>query len=508
MTFSRASGVLLHPTSLPDRFGIGDLGDKAYAFADWLVAAGQSYWQILPLGPTGYGDSPYQCFSSRAGNPLLIDLDALAADGLLTPGELGQAPELAAERVDFGRVIDFKWEMLHRAVNRFRQHASAERQAEFEAFCGQQAGWLDDFALFMALKGEHDLQPWNTWEPELATREPGALERAQRALAGAIYTHQVVQFYVFRQWAALKAYANDKGLQIIGDIPIYVAMDSADAWANQHLFHFDEKGQPTVVAGVPPDYFSETGQLWGNPLYRWEVMADSGFAWWIQRFRMAFSQVDVLRVDHFRGFYNYWEVPADEDTAVNGRWLYGPGAPFFRAVRDALGPVQIIAEDLGDFTPESRAGVDALQAEFGFPGMKVLQFAFGSGPRDPFLPHNYASPDWVVYTGTHDNDTTRGWWEVTSTEQERHYAREYLDRDGSQIAWDLIRLGWGSVAYVAMVPAQDLLGLGHESRMNTPSTVGAPNWCWRLLPGALTTELASRLYTLTAIYGRLPDSQP
>jgi len=318
----------------------------------------------------------------------------------------------------------------------------------------------------------------------------------------------VVQFYVFRQWAALKAYANDKGLQIIGDIPIYVAMDSADAWANQHLFHFDEKGQPTVVAGVPPDYFSETGQLWGNPLYRWEVMADSGFAWWIQRFRMAFSQVDVLRVDHFRGFYNYWEVPADEDTAVNGRWLYGPGAPFFRAVRDALGPVQIIAEDLGDFTPESRAGVDALQAEFGFPGMKVLQFAFGSGPRDPFLPHNYASPDWVVYTGTHDNDTTRGWWEVTSTEQERHYAREYLDRDGSQIAWDLIRLGWGSVAYLAMVPAQDLLGLGHESRMNTPSTVGAPNWCWRLLPGALTTELASRLYTLTAIYGRLPDSQP
>ena len=504
MNLARASGVLLHPTSLPGRFGIGDLGNEAFAFVDWLAGAGQSLWQVLPLGPTGYGDSPYQCFSALAGNPLLISLERLADDGLLTAGELSDTPAFPAERVDYGPVIWFKWERLTRAAERFRSHANGERQAEFEAFCAHHAGWLDDFALFMAIKQHHGGAPWNTWSPELIARDPGALAQWREQMAGPVFLHKVVQFYFFRQWSAVKSYANSRGIQIIGDIPIYVAMDSADAWGNQHLFHFDSKGQPTVVAGVPPDYFSPTGQLWGNPLYRWDKMAETGFAWWIQRFRMAYAQADILRVDHFRGFYDYWEVPAGETTAINGRWLLGPGAPLFRAVRDALGPVRIIAEDLGMFTLESRAGVDALRAEFGFPGMKVLQFAFGGGLDDPFLPHNYTSPDWVAYTGTHDNDTTRGWWEATSTERERDSARRYLGCDGSDIAWDLIRLVWASVAQTAIAPAQDLLNLGHEARMNTPSVSGPPNWCWRMLPGALSGDLAARLRGLTEVYGRLP----
>jgi 4-alpha-glucanotransferase len=333
------------------------------------------------------------------------------------------------------------------------------------------------------------------------------LARWREELADEIQSQKYRQWQFFQQWLAVKAYANEKGIRIIGDIPIFVALDSADVWANAHLWHFDEDLQPTVVSGVPPDYFSATGQLWGHPLYRWEIMAENGYEWWIQRFRLAFTQADVVRIDHFRGFYNYWEVPGDADTAVVGRWLYGPGAALFRAVTRALGDVAIIAEDLGDFDRESRAGVNALQEEFGYPGMKVLQFAFGAGPRDPFLPHNYRTPESVVYTGTHDNDTVLGWYRVSSTEQERDYARKYMNIDASDITWDMIRLAWASVANTAVTTVQDLLKLGREARMNTPSTVGPPNWCWRLLPGVLTPDIAERLLTMTAVYGRRPAAE-
>jgi 4-alpha-glucanotransferase len=504
MSLPRRSGILMHPTSLPGRYGIGDLGAAAYAFADFLVRAGQTYWQVLPLSPTGYGDSPYQSLSAFAGNPMLIDLKKLVEWGHLSAADLEALPYFADDRVDFGPVIYHKMRLLDQAFANFRARGAGEQRAALAHFCEEQAPWLEDFALFMALKEAHDLRPWEEWEPELKTRQPEALACWQAEQAEAVEKQRYRQWLFFEQWLALKAYANDRGLQIIGDIPIFVALDSADVWANPHLFYFDEALRPTVVSGVPPDYFSETGQLWGHPLYRWEVMAEQGFAWWIERFRMAFTQADVVRIDHFRGFYNYWEVPAGEKTAIKGRWLYGPGADLFHAVTGHMGQVAIIAEDLGDFDEESRAGVDALQAEFGYPGMKVLQFAFSAGPSDPFLPHNYTSPEWIAYTGTHDNDTAVGWYQESSTEAERDYARKYLSRDGSDIAWDLIRLGWASTANTAMTTTQDLLRLGHYSRMNTPSTVGPPNWGWRLLPGALGDDVAQQLLELTAIYGRTP----
>jgi 4-alpha-glucanotransferase len=501
--FPRCSGILLHPTSLPGAFGIGDLGQEAYGFVDFLGSAGQSYWQVLPLSPTGYGDSPYQGLSAVAGNPMLISLEKLAEIDHLSPADLHDVPAFPQDHVDFGPVIRYRTELLNCAFERFRAHAPDSQRQAFASFCEQEAAWLEDLALFMALKQTHHLQPWHEWETGAATRQPRALTGWTETLAGEIEYQKYLQWQFFEQWLALKGYANEQGIRIIGDIPIFVALDSADVWANPHLFHFDEALQPLVVSGVPPDYFSETGQLWGHPLYDWERMAQDGYAWWIARFRMALKQADVVRIDHFRGFYNYWEVPAGEDTAVKGRWLHGPGADFFHAVTDALGEMAIIAEDLGDFDAASRAGVDALQAEFGYPGMKVLQFAFGSGSADPFLPHNY-SPDWVVYTGTHDNDTTVGWYRTSSTEAERDYARKYLGSDATDIAWELIRLGWASVANTAMTTVQDLLSLDHTARMNTPSTVGPPNWCWRLPKGALTGEIAQRLLELTAVYGRTP----
>ncbi|HEY6042901.1 MAG TPA: 4-alpha-glucanotransferase, partial [Anaerolineae bacterium] len=333
--------------------------------------------------------------------------------------------------------------------------------------------------------------------------KPDALVRARQALSEVIEKTKYLQWQFFDQWLAVKRYANERGVKLVGDVPIYVARDCADVWTNPHLFHLDENLRSVVVSGVPPDYFSATGQLWGHPLYRWDVLQRDGYAWWIARFRAMFTLADVIRIDHFRGFYNYWQVPASETTAVRGEWLKGPGAELFRAVTSALGEVAIIAEDLGDFTPESRAGVDALQHEFGFPGMKVLQFAFGAGPGDPFLPHN-TTRDYVVYTGTHDNDTALGWYQATSTEQEREYARRYLRSDASDLSWDLIRLAWSTVANTAVTTAQDLLSLGHEARMNTPSTVGAPNWGWRLTPNALTNEIAGRLADLTWLFGRMP----
>lgn len=504
MRFPRRSGILMHPTSLPGRFGIGDLGDQAYRFVDWLVSAGQAYWQVLPLSPTGYGDSPYQALSAFAGNPMLISPSRLVEIGHLSAADLEEMPFFADDRVDFGPVIYHKTKLLNRAYANFRAQAPEAQGKSFSRFCREQASWLDAFALFMALKEAHDLQPWHEWEHGAATRQPEALSRWTESLAGEIENQKYRQWQFFEQWLALKQYANGEGIRIIGDIPIFVALDSTDVWANPHLFHLDEDLQPTIVSGVPPDYFSKTGQLWGHPLYRWELMAQNGYDWWIERFRMAFTQADVVRIDHFRAFYNYWEVPAEEDTAINGQWLLGPGAEIFHTVTGALGQVAIIAEDLGDFDTKSRAGVDALQDEFGYPGMKVLQFAFSAGPDDPFLPHNYASPDCVVYTGTHDNDTSLGWYQASSTEEERDYARKYLGRDASDIPWDLIRLAWASVANTAITTVQDLLGLGHDSRMNTPSTVGPPNWGWRLLPGALTPEIADQLLALTAIYGRKP----
>ncbi|MEA3338854.1 MAG: 4-alpha-glucanotransferase [Chloroflexota bacterium] len=503
MTFQRSSGILLHPTSLPGRFGIGDLGQTAYQFVDFLAQAGQSYWQVLPLNPTGYGDSPYQTLSAFAGNPMLISPEKLVEAGHLSTADLENAPPFPDARVDFGPVIPYKTSLLDLAYANFRARATARQRDDWSRFCNEQSVWLDDFALFMALKETHDLRPWNEWEAGAATRQPKALARWRESLAGRIENQKYRQWQFFEQWLALKQYANERGIRIIGDIPIFVSMDSADVWANPRLFHLDEQLRPTVVSGVPPDYFSETGQLWGHPLYRWKVMAQEGYAWWITRFRVAFTQADVMRIDHFRGFYNYWEIPAGEKTAINGRWLRSPGADLFHATTAALGKVAIIAEDLGDFDAESRAGVDALQTEFGYPGMKVLQFAFGAGPTDPFLPHNFVR-DCIVYTGTHDNDTTLGWYQTTSTKTERDYARKYLGSDGSDIAWELTRLAWASVAHTAITTAQDLLSLGHEARMNTPSTVGQPNWCWRLRPGALTDKIAARLRKLTAIYGRTP----
>ncbi len=503
MKFPRRSGILLHPTSLPGRFGIGDLGDAAYRFVDFLAAAGQSYWQMLPLSPTGYADSPYQTLSAFAGNPMLISPEKLVQAGHLSEADLADVPPFPADRVDFGPVIPYKMRLLNRAFANFCAHAPDWQRAAFARFCDEQSSWLDEFALFMALKEAHDLHPWYEWEAEIVTRQPEALERWRESLAGEIENQKYRQWQFFEQWLAVKWYANERGVRIIGDIPIFVSLDSADVWASPHLFHFDQHLHPTCVSGVPPDYFSATGQLWGHPLYRWDVMAQDGYAWWITRFRMAFTQADVMRVDHFRGFYNYWQVPAEAETATDGRWLYGPGADLFHAVTAALGDVAIIAEDLGYIDAESRAGVDGLQAEFGYPGMKVLQFAFGSGSGDPFLPHNFI-PDCMVYTGTHDNDTVKGWYRVTSQYAERDYARKYLARDGSDIAWDVIRLAWSSVAHTAITTVQDLLSLGHEARTNLPGTVGAPNWCWRLLPGALNDTVAARLLELTAIYGRKP----
>jgi len=504
MRFPRQSGILMHPTSLPGRYGIGELGDEAVRFVDFLAAAGQAYWQVLPLSPTGYGDSPYQGLSAFAGNPMLISPEKLAELGHLSAADLEAMPHFPNDRVDFGPVIYHRTNLLNQAFANFSTHAPDSQRAAFADFCEAQGAWLEDFALFMALKEAHDLRPWHEWEEGAAKRVPAALARWREDLADQIERQKYCQWQFFDQWLAVKAYANERGIRIIGDIPIFVALDSADVWASPHLFHFDDELRPTAVSGVPPDYFSETGQLWGHPLYRWEVLAEEGYAWWIERFRMALTQADVVRIDHFRAFYNYWEVPAGEKTAVKGRWLRGPGAGFFHAVTEALGEVAIIAEDLGDFDDESRAGVDALQSAFGYPGMKVLQFAFGAGPADPFLPHNYTSADWVAYTGTHDNDTVLGWYEESSTEAERDYARKYLGSDGTDVTWDLIRLAWASTARTAMTTTQDLLRLGHYARMNTPSTLGPPNWCWRLLSGTLTDEIAERLLTLTGIYGRMP----
>ena len=491
----RRNGILLHPTSLPGPAGIGCLGIECLQFIDTLCEAAQSLWQVLPLGPAAYGNSPYSCYSAFAGNPLLIDLRPLAAEGDLD--ETGMPDAFPDERVDYALVHSIKSEALKRAGERFlaRTGGDTSRKEEFWHFC-RTTPWLHDYAVFMAAKGAFGGKSWDQW-PEGMSRHSSDSNGYAHELGPAVELQKYLQWQFFRQWKKIRTYANSRGIEIIGDIPIFVAYDSADVWAHPEIFHLDRGGRPLVVAGVPPDYFSKTGQLWGNPLYNWDIMAFHGFDWWIQRMKSALELYDWVRMDHFRGFEAYWEVAATEKTAVNGRWVKGPGQALFNALLDALGPLPIIAEDLGVITPD----VEALRDKFSFPGMKILQFAFGSGPENPYLPHNIERHS-VIYTGTHDNDTSVGWFSALSFEERQHIL-EYLNTDGNDIAWDLIRAACASVADVAIIPLQDILSLGRDARMNTP---GAPdgNWSWRFRHGEITDGTVKRLFALTQLYGRIP----
>ena len=505
MSFPRSSGVLLHPTSLPGRFGIGDLGREAYRFADFLIHSDQSLWQVLPLGPTGYGDSPYQSFSSFASNPLLISPELLAEDGLLGEGDIKHPPRFPVEAVDFGRVIDYKSALLRRAFVNFRRSKRKALREGFVTFVNQAAHWLDDYALFRALKDEHGGAAWNQWQAELARREPQAIADARERLSDQIEAQKFYQFLFDRQWSALKSHCNGHGIKIIGDIPIFVAYDSADVWANRELFKLNEDGSPRAVAGVPPDYFSKTGQLWGNPIYDWQRHRETNYQWWKDRLRATLSTVDIVRIDHFRGFAASWEVPAGDATAERGRWVEVPGRELFTLLRQEFGEMPIIAEDLGVITPD----VETLRDGLGFPGMRILQFGFRNITNTD-LPHNYV-PNTVVYTGTHDNDTAVGWFNsaagrgstrtAAQIAREKKLCKEYLNTDGREINWDFIRAAMASVAHTAITPAQDLLGLGSEARMNLPASTSG-NWHWRMKPGALTKAIGKRLGGLAQVYVR------
>lgn len=508
MPLSRAAGILLHPTSLPGRFGIGDLGFEAYRFIDFLAGSGQQYWQVLPLGPTGFGNSPYMCYSAIAGNPLLISLELLRDEGYLEDGDLWNVPDFPSDQVDYDKVIAYKLPLLQKACENFKLRASEDQRNRFAEFCANKALWLDDYAMFMALKEANEGKSWYQWEPDLIQRSPAALDQWGRRLNSEIVFHKFLQFAFFSQWSQLKQYASDRGIEIIGDIPIYVAHDSADVWSHPENFCIDaETYEPALMAGVPPDYFSATGQLWGNPVYNWEHLQETGFKWWIQRFEAMLDYVDIIRIDHFRGFESFWAVPLDPEiepelrTAEKGEWVKAPGKEFFEALRDQLGKLPILAEDLGVITPE----VEELRDTFEFPGMKILQFAFGSDPANPFLPFNYPR-NCVVYTGTHDNDTTVGWFN-SRPEWERDAILRYLSHvspDG--IHWDCIRLAYSSVANLAILPMQDLFGLGSEARMNFPGQIEG-NWEWRYWSDALTTELGDRLKTMIHTYGRAAQPQ-
>lgn len=515
MNFPRASGVLLHPTSLPNDFGIGDLGPSAYEFVDFLVEARQTYWQVLPLGPTGYGDSPYQCFSAFAGNTLLISPEKLIDRGLLTSADLASKPDFECGRADYGGVYEWKNAILPIAYRRFKVAASVELRGAFESFAFENASWLDDYALFRAIKASQDQKAWYEWDAPLKLREPGALAFIREHLDDEIGAQKFFQFLFFLQWAELKEYAARGAVKIAGDAPIFVALDSADVWCNQDKFKLNADGSPRVVAGVPPDYFSKTGQLWGNPIYDWDRMRDDGFGWWVSRVRHTLKTVDVIRIDHFRGFAASWEVPGGDETAEHGQWVEVPGEELFRTLRRELGErLPFWAEDLGVITPD----VEHLRDSFGLPGMRILQFAFGGDARNLNLPHNYVR-NAVAYTGTHDNDTTVGWWNsrpgagsTRSAEdigRERDLCLRYLNTKGDEINWDLIRAVWASVADTAIAPMQDLLALGSEARMNLPAS-DSGNWQWRYRSGDITPELASRLRELTELYAResTPLGQP
>lgn len=499
MRFARASGVLLHLTSLPGPHGSGDLGPGAYHFVDWLHTAGQSLWQFLPLGGIGIGHSPYMSSSAFAGNVLLIDLTELQQRGWLDSDDLVPLDGLSDQQVNFEQVIPFRMDRLQSAARRFAATATAEERADLDAFCAGHAAWLDDYALFMALSEHFGERLWNRWDKPLAQRQPAALQRARADFAERTAFWTFAQWCFFRQWAALRAYAHSKGVQLVGDMPIFISLNSADVWARPDLFELDDAGNPTIVAGVPPDYFSATGQRWGNPHYRWTAHAAEGFAWWIARLRATFELVDMVRIDHFRGFESCWEIPASEPDAVRGRWATAPGAALFKAVSQALGPLPIIAEDLGVITPE----VTALRQRFGFPGMRILHFAWGEedGGKNAYLPHNYAH-DTVVYPGTHDNNTTDGWWQ-DAPEALRHHLREYLACDGGDIAWTLIRAASASVADIALYTMQDVLRLDGRHRMNTPGTAQG-NWRWRFTWDQVQPGHAAGLARFGQIYNRLP----
>lgn len=506
--FPRSAGILLHVTALPGALGCGDLGSAAFDFVDSLARAGQSLWQVLPVSPTGYGNSPYQATSAFAGSPLLISLELLVERGWLKPDEIEPEHPFPADRVDFEAVNAWRQPRLALAYERFRSGHGAE-QAELAKFQTAEAAWLDDYVLYAALKEEAGAQAWTEWPSELVHRDPAALDAARRRLADSLEREAFIQFEFTRQWTALRAYASSRRVRIMGDIPIFVAHDSADVWVQQRLFQLDDGGRPTVVAGVPPDYFSASGQLWGNPLYRWDVLAADGYRWWIDRFRQSLRLFDVIRIDHFRGFESYWEIPGGAPDARGGRWVPGPGIDLFRAAEAALGPIPLIAEDLGIITPQ----VDALREAVGAPGMRVLQFAFGADPKSAeYQPHNFP-PHCVVYTGTHDNDTTVGWFHshagegttrnAYEIERERAAVLAYVGTDGSDIAWDMIRSAWQSAADTAIAPLQDVLSLGSEARFNLPGSATG-NWQWRLAPGQLTRATEERLQQLTHNCGREP----
>ncbi|MFO7663484.1 MAG: 4-alpha-glucanotransferase [Chloroflexota bacterium] len=504
MKFTRSAGVLLHPTSLPSRYGIGDLGDDAYNFVDFLAAGQQTLWQILPIGPTGYGDSPYQSFSAFAGNPLLISPDRLVEDGFLPEEAVADVPDFPLDEVDFGPVIEYKQGLLRQAYAHFQANQNEGQREAFNRFTENTSYWLDDFALFMALKDHHKGENggvWNTWPREIARRQVKGLKKWTEQLAGEIEVQKFLQFLFYQQWLELKTYANSQGIKIVGDIPIFVAFDSADVWAHPELYHLAKDGSPSVVAGVPPDYFSETGQRWGNPLYNWKKLAADDYIWWAQRIHMNLVQADIIRVDHFRGFEAYWEIPASEPTAVVGRWVKGPSQVFFESIRERLGELPIIAEDLGVITPE----VESLRDTFDFPGMKILQFAFGGERNSSFLPHNYGRNS-VVYTGTHDNETTLGWY-LNASDEERDHVRRYMAVSGRDIVWDLIRLAYASVSNMAIIPMADLFVLGNEARMNYPGKEGGW-WRWRYTQDMFSTRapgVANGLSTLAHLYGRAPE---
>jgi 4-alpha-glucanotransferase len=480
---------------LPGPYGIGDLGPAADRFLDFLAAGRQRLWQVLPLGPTGYGNSPYQALSAFAGNPLLISPERLIEDGLLTPAELDDRPGFPERRVDFGAVIPWKMALLRQAFRRFTERAHHILRSDFAAFRAEHAEWLEDYALFAALKEAHKGRSWVEWESALARREPAALAAGQEGLAEEIAFHAFAQFLFARQWGRLRAGAAARGIKLLGDLALFVAYDSADVWAHPELFQLDADGRPTFVAGVPPDYFSPTGQRWGNPLYHWEALRQTGYAWWIARARHAFALYDYVRLDHFRGFHAYWEIPAASPTAVEGRWVFGPADALFAALRHALGDTPFVAEDLGLITP----GVHALRQRLGFPGMRVLQFAFGSSAHNSHLPHTY-SPDIVVYTGTHDNDTTRG-WSAGLAGRERTYALRYLRASAEDVVEELVRAALASVAALAVIPLQDALELGSEARMNVPSRPDG-NWEWRCVAAQVAPAVSKRLAQLVALYGR------
>ena len=495
----RSAGVLLPVSALPSPYGIGTLGREARAFVDFLAAAGQSCWQLLPIGPTGFGDSPYQSFSTFAGNPYYIDLDDLAAEGLLSPEEYRDIPwGDDPSAVDYALLYQNRFPVLRAACDRL-----PDRHPELVRFCAAQGDWLEDYALFMSLKGHFGGRPWQEWPEALRLRTPAGLRRVRRELAPDITFWRKVQYLFFRQWSALKSYANGRGIRLFGDLPIYVAADSADLWAHPEQFQLDQAGRPTEVAGCPPDGFTADGQLWGNPLFRWDRMREEGYAWWLRRIAFQFTIFDTLRIDHFRGFESYYAIPYGEPTARNGRWRPGPGLDFFRAVERALGPRDIVAEDLGFLTPAVRR----LLRDTGYPGMKVLQFAFGDRERgSDYLPHCYPA-HCVAYTGTHDNDTVQGWM-ASAPRREVAFAREYLRlsrREGYH--WGMMRSIWASPAGLAVVQLQDLLGLDSRARMNTPSTLGG-NWQWRALPNSYGPKLARRLHREMKVYQRLPGQHP